>query len=235
MLHRLDAGEIKRLMLERGYSAYKLAKAVGIDAKTLRRWLDGEAAQTENVARLAETLGTVPSALIAKDSAASEEPRKERRIPGIILRWEVEIPEANMSSPQVADFLTKLAATISALSPIILLAVGQGSLLLTVDMSEHDLISMLKRFAFGRLDGSGISQISFPSAMTKSMLRARRHMDRGLPLTQEDYVAISIDSLLNTLDGIKTSVVDIRRSAREGIVVDRKPLSAQDGKKQSGA
>ena len=45
MLHRLDAGEIKRLMLERGYSAYKLAKAVGIDAKTLRRWLDGEAAK----------------------------------------------------------------------------------------------------------------------------------------------------------------------------------------------
>ena len=105
--------------------------------------------------------------MIAKDSAASEEPRKERRYPGIILRWEVEIPEANMSSPQVADFLTKLAATISALSPIILLAVGQGSLLLTVDMSEHDVISMLKRFAFGRPGRLGYQPNQLPVSNDK--------------------------------------------------------------------
>jgi anti-sigma regulatory factor (Ser/Thr protein kinase) len=71
MLYKLDVLQVKRLMLEQGYSAHKLAKALEIDVKTLRRWLNGEAAQIENVARLAEMLGTTPVELIVKETAAA--------------------------------------------------------------------------------------------------------------------------------------------------------------------
>ena len=93
---------------------------------------------------------------------------QRRRVSGIVFRWEVEIPEADMANPRVQDFVKRLAAAIGAVSPIILLAVSQGSLLLTVEMSEKDTLELILHFGAGFLDSLAISQIKIPIKVDKN-------------------------------------------------------------------
>ena len=55
---QLRGEEIHRLRRLKSLTLARLAKATGVDLKTLKRWIKGEEAFFDNVRRLAETLGT---------------------------------------------------------------------------------------------------------------------------------------------------------------------------------
>jgi transcriptional regulator with XRE-family HTH domain len=56
--YQLKADEIHRLRLKKGLSLKKLADEAEVHPRTLRRWLNGEGAQLENVVTLAKKLDT---------------------------------------------------------------------------------------------------------------------------------------------------------------------------------
>lgn len=96
----LDAGKIRRLRLQAGYSSRRFAGALGVSASTIRgleAGLNHEQLPLTFVGRLAELLGVAPAELFARVAAEAVEPTSDDRtieaalqsLPGVVAASEL--------------------------------------------------------------------------------------------------------------------------------------------------
>lgn len=174
---------IKALLAELAWDYSELVRQSGVKRRTIENAVSGRVRiEFENIAAIAKALGKDWNELvqdaneeltILNKSHSGEKPISERRIPGIIIRCEVEIPP-DISDPRVLEFMKHLSAAFGALSPLIILAISAGSIILTLSVTEEDVLRMVDAFCKGSLDIVNARTLTIPLTkhMTRKIMRA---------------------------------------------------------------
>lgn len=149
---KVQAESIHRLRELKGWSQNELALEAGIDAKTLNSVLKGNAYQQKTIRRIADALGVTPADLLegspppAADANASAEQRLQVQVV-------LSMPfDSVKTATGLSELLRHITTLIDAKSEISVVDVKAGSVVITLEMSLDDVLSLIVAAASGELE-----------------------------------------------------------------------------------
>lgn len=167
----LRADVIRRLRVQRGLSLKALAAQIDVNARTLRRWLNGQPAYMFNVDQLAKALGSTAGDIIASDeipTAPSPGPPTPAdgvlpyqtvdtpRLRVTVSTFELESFDAQAREAFVKQILEQchLKGDVTVVS-----AAPTNSVLVTLELSKEDADRLVRAFLLGELSTLGITRL----------------------------------------------------------------------------
>lgn len=137
----------------------KLAEKVGVDLRTLNRWMAGGELYAQNLSSLARALGTT-----ARTITEGEPLTGENNIVNVNLHFNISL--SSIQRPEdVKTLLNRLKAAIGALGDMGMSGEPQeGSVILALEMSEDDWERLMDAFLSGNCDEINLVEIISPPA-----------------------------------------------------------------------
>jgi transcriptional regulator with XRE-family HTH domain len=219
--------EITRLMLKKGFSLDSLAKAAPVSVATLKRLLQqGRPAYIATFRKIAEKLDVTPDVIIQSDQS-SIEPQSEgpastpkRGAANVVIDQSLQETD---ETDEVVNLLTALRQALGAKGKIYVLAIADGSVVITLEMDKDDIARLARAFADSRLEhlkvidvtpapGPDDAHIGATIEIAKSQVEAaKERVGEALPAAIDINVSCSI---CKTPDPQKTAD-DLERLAAE--------------------
>lgn len=155
---RPDGDQIKRLRQAKLWRVEDLARHAKCSVKTVENVERGGNVYMFTLAKFATALGIENSVLIAGGEMPPEPPKKERRIE---VNLTISIPFEDFDqSDQLVSLIEKLTAVVKAQDHIELTGLMAGSTIVTIEMSEPDVHSLIAAFMAGKLDEMQIQEVN---------------------------------------------------------------------------
>ena len=158
---RIDPEVLDVYRNKRGFTDEQLADLCGITDRTIRRIREEGQGSWDSAKRLAGGLGIDLEVLISgiDPPAAALPPTIKRRFEVVI---HLDVPFKQMDTQMKEEKKALLGKVICCLSEITILKVQDGSTILTLEMSEGDILRLLAAMVDRELDMLRISKIRIP-------------------------------------------------------------------------
>lgn len=174
---------VRTLRIERRWEVSELADRAKCSSKTIENVeRGGKRVYAVTLAGIADALQVDLATLLTRPLVADAAPAstvQERRVSGVSVHFTFNFQNVD-ASDQLVALMERLAATIGAKAEIEVLSVKEGSVIVTLSMSEQDALNLLSAFGYmisedgtGVLDPLAVSEIGFPSnPATINVMRA---------------------------------------------------------------
>jgi transcriptional regulator with XRE-family HTH domain len=159
-----DGKEIARLRVAKGWRQEDLARKSGSSEKTIKNLELGKPCYVCTIARVAEAL-KVDVASLLSGQAEDFSPKPDERPPR---RFEVQITlsfpfEAFDESEQLVGLIAQLGNLIGTRSAVDVVRVTNGSVKVTIELSESDVLRLMASHLDNELQGLGITSVKVPN------------------------------------------------------------------------
>ena len=155
---RPDGDKINRLRQAKLWRVEDLAKHAKCSVKTVENVERGANVYMFTLAKFATALGVENSALLAGAELPVDPPKKERRIE---VNVTFNFPSEDFDqSGQLISLIESLKAVIKAQNHIEVTGLMAGSTIITLEMSEADVHSLIAAFMAGKLDEMQVQELN---------------------------------------------------------------------------
>lgn len=155
---RLDGAAAGRLRVERGLNVEEVAKAAKCSAKTVRNAEAGRPVYLVTARHLAAALGVEPAALLLDPPPA---PLRGKTYE-ITLRLTTPFDQFD-ETDDLRALMRAIATRLGGEDDMEPKRIAPGSTLVTLEVTEEQLVRLLRGFAEGLLDDLGVVQVQAPS------------------------------------------------------------------------
>jgi transcriptional regulator with XRE-family HTH domain len=174
---RPDADAIKRLRLGKGWRVEDLARQAKCSVKTVENVERGSNVYLFTLGKIAKALGVDYRSLLPDTGPAPEPPQR---------RFEVQIKlsipfEEFDESEQLVGFIELLKRVLSARDEIGVKAVTDGSVVITLELSEEDIASLIDAYNNAALDDLNV--------LTFGVLDPHNDLSPDIPMASEQQRA----------------------------------------------
>lgn len=166
----INGERVKTLRLQREWNMEELARKAGCTSRTIENVeKGGKRVYAITLMAIAKALGVSHADLLTEPIGDHPAP-EGRRFAGVNIVFKMNFQNID-ASDELMDLMNRLAAAIGARSEIEVLALEDGSLIVTVGMSEEDALRLIAAFGDvvshagggeGRLDALAVEEISLP-------------------------------------------------------------------------
>jgi len=158
---RIDSEVLDIYRNKRELTDEQLASSCGISDRTVRRIREEGQGSWDTVKRLAGGLGIDVELLVnGIDPPVADSPPRIKRRFEVVIR--MDVPFKQMDTQMKAEKKALLGKVISGMSEIEILKVQDGSTILTLEMSEGDILRLLAAMMDHELDMLRITKIRIP-------------------------------------------------------------------------
>ncbi len=155
---RPDGEKIKRLRLAKLWRVEDLAKQAKCSVKTVENVERGANVYMFTLAKFATALNVESASLLAGAELPVDPPKKERRIE---VNLKINIPFDDFDqSDQLIKLIESLKAIVNANDHIEVTRLMAGSTIITLEMSEADVHSLIAAFMAGKLDEMQVQELN---------------------------------------------------------------------------
>lgn len=166
---RIDGPTARRLREERDLSIERLALEAGCSHKTVLALETGKPVQKRNVAKVAKALGIapeelkpVPDCVVVPPTASApvgDPPPAPPRRRRLVLVYDLS-PAFLENAPEEIHFILKLTEDAGTLGPVLVLDPEEGSIRLTLEVSDDDALRIVNAFLAGKLSDHGLRSVT---------------------------------------------------------------------------
>ena len=170
---RPDGEKIARLRKAKLWRVEDLARKAGISVKTVENVEHGANVYMFTLAKFATALGVENSALLAGADPPDDLPKKKRQIE-VSLTINIPFDDFDQSA-KLISLIEKMKAVVKAHDHIEVTGLMAGSTIITLEMSEADVHSLIAAFMAGKLDEMKVQEVNLRlTHETPIRLRGRR-------------------------------------------------------------
>lgn len=173
---------VQRLREGKGWSQEELARKAGIDAKTMSRMVKGLECNISTVALVASALHTEAAEIIDNGEPAPKPVNKSHGTPPdkvrIIFGEMIDVTmgiecmfELFKEVDALGPFLESLAKSAQLRDKIEVKEIAQGSVRLTVSVSQEDYVRLMAAFEKHKLDNLDVKEIAVPEGSLRLLVK----------------------------------------------------------------
>jgi transcriptional regulator with XRE-family HTH domain len=163
---RPDGEKIARLRKAKLWRVEDLARKAGVSVKTVENVEHGANVYMFTLAKFATALGVENSALLAGADPPDDLPKKKRQIE---VSLTIKIPFDDFDqSDELMSLIEKMTAVVKAHDHIEVTGLMAGSTIITLEMSEADVHSLIAAFMAGKLDEMKVQEVNLRLTHEKS-------------------------------------------------------------------
>lgn len=154
--YKLRLEEVERLRRKMCLTLEDLAKAADVNLRTLGRWLEGGEILARNLGSLASALCTTPQAIVDGEPLTAA-----NNVVNVNVQFNLAFSTIQRAE-DVRMLVERLKVAIGAIGEITVLGTQEGSVRLSLEMSEDDWGRLLKAFMSGKLDTLNLTELISP-------------------------------------------------------------------------
>ena len=162
-----DLAKIESLRIKQGWTVDDLARNAGISRRTLDRLNGKKGVVMSTVRCIAEAFGMEPDDLLPGNADGAA---KSKRQPRYDMEFRLELPFESITGTIVEAFKELVAAKLQSTDATIVISVQRGCTIITLNMSERDVIRLIS------LAMTAPDDISAGIPSFRTLLEAIRHV-----------------------------------------------------------
>ncbi len=163
---KADLKVIETLLDKHGWTHNDLADKAGCSCRTVDNAMGGNVVLISTFKKLAKAFGVTITSLFDGNQEALPVQKMVRVVIVTTLEYH------GFDEPEKREFLKMVAEKLSAIGPITVQDVQQGSTIITLEMEEEDAREMIALFARGELEKLSVTDLSVPDIAEPFLGRA---------------------------------------------------------------